>query len=825
MYRSHKTLTFAVSALALAINAQFASAQGVLEEIIVTAGKRETSLQNTPIAISAFSGEQLDRGLINNALDIQMSVPNMLMSKGNFTGASISIRGIGNTAVGSAADSGTGVHLNGVYLTSARIFETEFYDTERVEVLRGPQGTLYGRNTTAGVINVITRKPEDEFGGDAQVQLGNYNATKFKGAINFPFGDGWAQRFSAFYNKRDGFVDNEYSGKEIDGRDMWSVRSSTAWRGENTDVTLVISHFEEHSDRMRGSNQQCTKDREGIIGCLPTSRGDEVTNSGATVTGFLNQISGQILQTPFPADDFVNSPKSKDPRKQFLDFAPRYDVEDTVVSFEINHSFDNYKLTSLTGYHTGELDARNDYDFTVASELWPVEVTVDAGPDGLVTVDRAWSSDRSTTEPEQFSQELRIASDFDGDWNFLAGAFYLNYESPAHYYVYSSSLELFGSLTGVTPEQRLFDNDTSPYELETWAMFGEVYWQATEALDMTLGLRYTDEEKTSQQRTIYLTFLDDPNGPDAGYQSFSYSDDDVTGKFNINYYFDEMIMGYATLARSFKSGGFNPISSESVLLQDNPGLAFFEPEYINSFEIGAKMTLLENSLQANLTYFFYDYEGLQTSKIVAQTSLNENVDAEIQGFEAELRWAPTDALRLTLDISWLDTELSAFESIDPADINQLGTTENIVTTPNANIFVGDSCPRGVTPTTAGCTANVAGNTLVNSPEFSYNLGISYSWLFNNGMGLTASTNYYYQDEFQARIFNAPNDKLDSWDVWNAAVILSSADDTWYTEGWVRNISDDNNQTGQYLGDQNVGLAYNQFLLEPRTYGITLGYRF
>jgi len=217
MQISRTALPFAACILASAISAQtvYAQSGGMLEEIIVTAEKRVSTVQDTPIAISAFSGDELERSLINNALDIQMNVPNMLMSKGNFTTAQVSIRGIGNLAVGAAADQGTGVHFNGVYLNAPRIFETEFYDTERVEVLRGPQGTLYGRNTTAGVVNVISRKPEDEFGGDIQVSLGNYNAVKSKGAINFPMGENFAQRFAGFYSKRDGFVDNVYDGSDI----------------------------------------------------------------------------------------------------------------------------------------------------------------------------------------------------------------------------------------------------------------------------------------------------------------------------------------------------------------------------------------------------------------------------------------------------------------------------------------------------------------------------------------------------------------------------------------------------------------------------------
>ncbi|MEP5566455.1 MAG: TonB-dependent receptor [Halioglobus sp.] len=802
----------------------FAQSVGALEEVIVTAEKRATTVQDTPIAVSAFSGDELNRALISKPLDLQFNVPNMLMSKDNFTTAAISIRGIGNLGVGSATDSGTGVHFNGVYLNGGRIFETEFYDAERVEVLRGPQGTLYGRNTTAGVVNMITNKPTDEFGGDITLELGNYNHIKAKGAINIPLGDQWAQRFAMFYNERDGYVDNEFDGDEIDGRDMWSLRSSTRWAGDNADATLVINYFKEDSGRMRGSNQQCLKDQEAILGCLPTGLADEVTNSGATVTGFLTQVAGSILGLSFPADDFANSPKSSDPREQFLDFTPQYEVEDLMISFESNLDFADYTLTTVLGYHESDLNARNDYDFTVASEQWPLEVDVDRGPDGVITVDRAYSNDRSTTEPEQYTAELRLASDFSGDWNFMVGGFYLDYESDVHYYIYSAALELYGQATGIPPEQRLFDNDTTGYKLETWAMFGELYWQASENLLVTAGLRYSEEEKSSKQRTIYLGFLDDPTAPDGGYEDFGGEWEEPTGKFNVTWDVADDVMTYVTLSRSYKSGGFNPIAGSSPILEEDPSLAEFDPEYINAFEVGVKSRLFGETLQSNISYFYYDYEGLQISTINNQTALNLNYDAAIQGIEGEFVWVPTDNWRFSANLAWLDSEMDGGSSLDTADINKLGTTENIISSPNSNLYIGPGCPEGVFPC-SGLEKNLDGNELPNAPNFSVNLGVSYGFYLESGMELIAATNYYWQDEFYTRIFNTGNDTVEEWDVWNATLTLYSAEGSWFAELWGRNLLDDDHITGQYLGDQNVGLATNQFLLEPRTYGVSLGYNF
>ena len=429
------------------------------------------------------------------------------------------------------------------------------------------------------------------------------------------------------------------------------------------------------------------------------------------------------------------------------------------------------------------------------------------------------------TTPEQWSQEFRIASNYEGDWNFLLGGFWLTYTGETHYYIYSAALTLYGETLGIDPRTHAYDNDSHQYELDTWAVFGELYWQTTQSISMTFGLRYTDEEKKDQQRTLYLDFLDNP---DDGYSDFASDWQEPTGKYNVSWDVNDDVMTYLTLSRSYKSGGFNPVSSESPLLDPalggDPNIAIFGPEFINAIEIGAKTRFLNDSMQANITYFYYDYEGLQVSKITNNTSLNQNFDASIQGFEGELLWAPSQNWLLSTNVAWLDTKMDGGESIDPADINGRGTTEGIVNPVNNNLYFGADCPNGVFPC-PGIAAQLDGNRLPESPEFSVNLGVTYNWALDNGMAIKASTNYYWQDTFYSRVFNTVNDEVPSWEVWNATLTLYSADDRWFSELWGRNLNDDDHITGQYLGDQPVGLSTTQFLLEPRTYGVTFGYTF
>ena len=815
--------------IACTLCSQLATAQdnGFLEELIVTAEKRETTVQDTAIAVSAFSQADLERGLINNNMDIQMAVPNMLMSKGYFTTAQISIRGIGSLAVGSSADAGTGVHFNGVYLNNARIFETEYFDTERVEVLRGPQGTLYGRNTTAGVINVISKKAEEEFGGSIDASYGDYDYIRTRGALNLPLTDNIFQRFSVYYTSRDGFVDNVYDGDEFDDRDMYSVRSSTTFLfGDNTEAFLTINYFDEDSHRMRGSASFCANDPDGILGCLP-NRGkplDQSANTAGTVGGFLLNTVSDITGETYPIENGLDSFTPPDLREVNFDFTPQYEADETIVSLEINHELDKLTLHSLTGYHESSLDARNDYDFTANNQEWPTFTTYERGPDGPATVNILQQNDRATTDPEQWSQEFRVSSSFDGDLNFMLGAFYLTYEGDTHYYIYSSALSLFGETFGVDQDRWVFDNHTRKYELETWATFGELYYNLSEKTELTLGLRYTDETKDSEQHTVYLNFLNDPDD----YGKFDSDSQETTGKINLNYHLTEDVMLYGTLARSYKGGGFNPISTESALLDPalggDPNLAEFDPEFINSIELGAKTRLFDNTLQANVTAFYYDYEDLQIAKIVTQTAINENIDAEVFGVEGEFVWAPTQNWTFLLNLSYLDSELDDYETFDPADPNQKGTVENVESVVAGNQVTSPDCPDGG-PKCPGIEVNVDGNSLPNAPEYSAYIAATYSWFLDNGMRLDLSTSYYYQDEFYTRIYNTQDDALDSWDVWNASTLLTAADEDWYGEAWVRNIMDDDHWTGQYLQGAEVGLGRAIQLLEPRTYGVTVGYRF
>ncbi|MGL6043835.1 MAG: TonB-dependent receptor plug domain-containing protein, partial [Sandaracinobacteroides sp.] len=207
-----------------AVQAQTSSVSTGVEDIIVTAQRQAQSLQDVPIAVSAFTGEALTEKQINNASQLQLSLPNITFTKTNFTSSSFTIRGVGDLCVGGTCDSATGIAVNDMPLFGTRIFETEYFDLERVEVLRGPQGTLFGRNATSGVVNFVTAKPDASgFKAAGEGSYGNFNEIRLQGMVNVPITETLGVRLAGFYLKRDGFTENLFNGENIDGRDMFGI--------------------------------------------------------------------------------------------------------------------------------------------------------------------------------------------------------------------------------------------------------------------------------------------------------------------------------------------------------------------------------------------------------------------------------------------------------------------------------------------------------------------------------------------------------------------------------------------------------------------------
>ena len=955
--KSHANkLAVAVAACSLSLSG-LTQAQK-LEEVVVTAAKVEASIQDTPIAVTAFSQEALDSQLINDSSAMQFSVPNLTQTKGNFTEGDIRIRGIGSGAVGTFGDSGVGIHVNGIYQVATRIFETQFLDMERVEVLRGPQGTLYGRNTTGGVINLITAKADPtEFSASLDATVGNYGANQGRFHINTPLSDTLAFRAAGMMLNRDGFTENVFTGNDVDDRSLWSGRLSFTWdAGENTQVNFMYSLFEEDDSRMRSQKQACNTDPSGTLGCLPGSPTYGVANGGGIGDALMASISGisdgsqlflglagqlglnpgnaallantamfgdgsAVFSAPFLSD---NNPDDR--RKVNMDYEPTYFAEEEMFQLQLTHDEGDLTYSWSTGYTENVVRATEDYEKGVANGSWQpgLDALVDLGnatplsmaqyaqyqqiaagsggalpaipdsllpfmvdfmgpgsafwagnsallgdlgsgipvlmPDGtLVRTSKQFGADQSMGMDEGWSHEFRVQSNFDGDLNFLLGAMNLDYQSGGHYVVRNAGIGLPGQIlpidprvfpapsnltdpsNEVSPHMWGYENDTRLYELDAQALFGELYYDVNQDLRLTFGARYSEEEKKSKQRTIYVTFADlPPLDPENNAYGFpKYDQEEFTWKLNATYNMSNDTMVYGTVSSSFKSGGVNPISVDDDLADPaaggDPANLGFKPEFVDAFEIGMKTTFMDGAAQFNGAFFFYDYKDMQQSKIVSVTSLNQNSDAEITGFEGELRMALTDSLEFTANVGWVDAEIGEYDTVDTANPNARGNTEGVTSVNGVNFIVPytdasgnlvpvdySRCDQPAPFPCAGYRQSLAGNQIALTPEFNYNLGLIYRSEMG-GMPLFMQTNYYWQDKMYTTNFNTPGTEIEDWSMWNASARVMG--NGWYAEAWVRNILDDDNITGGYLTSSVSSLFTNQFILEPRTYGLTVGMRF
>ncbi|MGD8417859.1 MAG: TonB-dependent receptor plug domain-containing protein, partial [Pseudomonadales bacterium] len=350
--------------------AEQAQSQGrKIEEVIVTAQRTSESIQDVPIAVTALTGEMLEERGVVTPSDLQMSAPSLSYTPTNFGGYSFSIRGIGNLVIG--GESGVSTHVNEIPIAS-QMSAIEFYDMERVEVLRGPQGTLFGRNATGGAVNFVTRQPDfDSVNGFLDVEGGDYNNWRFKGAVNFPIADNFAVRLAGMKLDRDGFIKNTaykqvadngpgagvdtISGidKDLDGRDITSFRATAAWDiTDRANLWVMYSYFDENDDRARITNQVCNTNPVATIGCLPDGKvvfgePNAYVGTGGLIWGFGGAYASSGF-SPTVTRKYNVGPNDTGFRKMHTDFEPVYDENEDIVAFGFKYDFDTIQL-GLTG--------------------------------------------------------------------------------------------------------------------------------------------------------------------------------------------------------------------------------------------------------------------------------------------------------------------------------------------------------------------------------------------------------------------------------------------------------------------------------------------
>lgn len=788
-------LAASIAGIALAGTASAAFAQeqdsqgGDDNVIIVTAQKRSQDIQNVPIAISAFDSGVLEDKVVDDAVDLSFSVPNLTVDQ---FGASL--RGVGDLAISATSESGLGYHVNGVYLGSAAI-EAEYYDLERIEILRGPQGTLYGRNTTAGVLNIITQKPTDQFEGYVTAGYGNFNSVKLRGALNVPLNDVLSTRVAGFYLNRDGYSTNIFTGNDVDDRDMFGLRGSVRLDLGDTRADLVVSYFRENDRRHLRTKVLCTKD--AVLGCSPLESDFGTPDSRPTLYNAIGNALGLVAPG---VDYFADSVNPADTRLLNEDVDPRYFVEEWQGSLEITHEFGALTLTSLSGYAEIERDSFRDFDRFVPSVNLPIPVTFDLFGDGsAVTTNAIQAGRRDQSEAREYYQELRLASDFDGSFNFLVGGNYYDRLSSG---IADFTHVLFAARQQITPGLSTeFDSvtiESMDVKTKSFGIFGEVYFDLSDRTRVTGGLRYSHDDKSILTRQIFFNPQADGSPPD--FERGDFERGVFTGRIVVDHRLTEDLLGYASFSRGYKAGGINPG-------QVDVGVRGFDPEFLNAFEIGFKGGTSDGTFDASVAGFYYDYEGLQLGQTTPTSALTVNSDAKIWGVEAEFVVRPSSRFQVDGSFSYLNTEIVGFESIDETD--PFGVAPGTVV---------------VSATPAGVIKNADGNPLPFSPEIKISIGAQYEIPVGNWT-LTPRIDHYLQSEFVSSAFNKPIDKFDGYSQTDIKFLLSPDGGDWEIRGYVKNLFNNDDITRVLPAGRLVGRFREVVILEPRTYGVEATIRF
>jgi outer membrane receptor protein involved in Fe transport len=458
-------------------------------------------VQSIPIAITAMSQEQLTATQTAGGPDLVKQVPNLTFTKTNFSGYSINIRGIGTQAISVTTDPAVAIAMNDTPFIRNHFFEQEFFDVGQLEVLRGPQGTLYGRNATAGVVNITTAKPTDQFEAMASAELGNYHQRRFEGMINIPMVDDRLDiRLAGEWTKRQGYSFNAITNQRIDGRDLWSGRMTIGWKPvPKLQTYLMWEHFKEDDDRMRSAKQLCRRDNgpseiEGVAipgygpqsgladalsqGCSPASFYSP--ESFQTVNGqslsyvqglvFLGYLGPRFITNTGNVDPYASKTQSRNLRVIESTIEPSYKAKNDILEFNADYAVTPaLTFTSQTGFDHDFLFSTEDYNrFNTAPGFFVEGPPADPYPNpsssqkifpsrGQVSAsgqfcdpqlgcsDRLTGQDLVTLKSWQLSQEFRLASNFSGPLNFSVGANYLHYEIDESYYVFINALTLLAS--------------------------------------------------------------------------------------------------------------------------------------------------------------------------------------------------------------------------------------------------------------------------------------------------------------------------------------------------------------------------------------------
>lgn len=718
-----------VSILGLAAANLAAPAHAQLDEIVITAQKRSESLQDVPVAVSAFSGESLTNFGVSGTQTLQNVTPGLTFTR---TGPSAQpyIRGIGTRLSGTGLEPSVAVYIDDRYepLSTAMMFELA--DVERVEILKGPQGALYGRNATAGAIRVISKGVTDDTEGQVIASLGNYDMYSLSGTVNLPITDNFGTRLTGIIKKRDAFAHNLVPGaRDVDDLDALALRGKFRLQASDTVTANLELGYWKRSDAA------------GLdyVDLSPDGYSTGLARSG--ITGKKRNEVATALDSLQDAEQFSG---------QF-----RVDAELGGVDF-----------ASITSYA--------EYDGVTF---------IDA--DG--TSARIFDSPNSNTLSNNFSQEVQLLSQGKQKVDWIIGAYYFN-----GYTKTDNKIDLGGPL--------LMSAGAQTAKTDAFAIFGQATMHMGDALSVTAGGRWNYEKKQ-----VHVVASPDAPGGTLALVPFSDSKgwSSFTPKLTVQYDFQD-VMAYLTLARGFKSGGYNYPAKNAA----GVGVAL-DPEVLDMVELGVKGDFFDGNLRANAAAYFYNYKDLQVTRASTAgggsvTSVTENAaDAQIYGLDVDLTWQVVNHFTLTGGFNISHSEYRNFE-----------TTAKMF---NA-VVTGTSVPgmRDV-------FFDASGHGLLRSPDWSGFVAAEYDMPLGEGR-LPITISYSYKDDYLFDFVAGPTTerlRQKGYGLLNGRISYVSPGDSWKLSAWVENLTDK-----QYFDDiVGGGAGIRGSYGAPRTYGVDVSYRF
>ena len=781
------SLTVAVVCLTSTIAVAQEDPPVVEEEMTVTAQRVEQELQDVPISIIAVSAKDLEQRAINDVQELADAAPGLVVSgQSSSTGElAVTIRGIGSNTFGLGTESTVGYYVDGVYIPRPQGFLNQFLDLERIEVLRGPQGTLWGRNSTGGAINVVTKAPSNQFEGRLFGELGELDSPESAQEQRFAFslGGGFSDRafgrLSVQSNQTEDYTFNELLGRTFDNVDGYSARGGlTFLPTESVSVTLRA----DLTDNDSHNNFTLTP---GDIG-------------PGSVLGTLLRFYG--LDAP------------NDIHRVAANIGPESVYEESGFSLDVNWtSGSGLELQSLTSFR--EFDSRRVAD-------------VDAS--ALDFVENVGGFD-----VEWYSQELKLTGSSDRfDW--IGGLYYFHEEgltnvdtvtdlalfqvqffaaNPAlfgfnpddfcsflvptlcgiDYYTIVASGTPFLSLPGNKATGNFF---TTLLETDSYAAYGQLYWHLNDRFTLTAGLRFTDDEKDHSQTTIDFTTL----APTTLVDSDSWNG--VTPKLGLEYRPNDDVLFFGSITTGFKSGGFNSIS-----LQPS-----FDEETITSYEVGVKSTLADRKVTLNASAFHYEYDDLQVAVLFPDRSSVENAaQATVNGAELDVTFRRNRRFSLELGLAVLDDEFDEFVSQNPRDVarvqdnlNAMGEFDPIVLA-----LAGAAVP----------LTDLSGRSLQRAPDFSGNLALQYVFPVGSG-SLTARGELVTTDDFSFDAFGEFTQ--DGYELFHANLSWAPGDGRWLVNLYGRNLGDEEYKTAELFARVTGSL---RLWAPPASYGLQVAYSF